>query len=176
MKFNYNDGGRSAAGFKGNAGDCVTRAIAIVTGMPYKDIYEILSKGNAEQRKSKYDKKSKAGVRTASRGINVNRKWFRDLMKSFGLKWQPTMFVGQGCKVHLNANELPKGKLIVSVSKHWVAVIDGVIQDTYNPSERGSTIYPPLYPKDQLPKGAVLMDNGYYSYSPERCVYGYYHF
>jgi hypothetical protein len=31
MKFNYNDGGREAAGFKGFTGDCVCRAIAIAT-------------------------------------------------------------------------------------------------------------------------------------------------
>ena len=30
----YNDGGRTAAGFKGETGDCVTRAIAIATGLP----------------------------------------------------------------------------------------------------------------------------------------------
>lgn len=32
MTFVYDDGGRSAAGFKGKTGDCVTRAIAIATG------------------------------------------------------------------------------------------------------------------------------------------------
>jgi hypothetical protein len=32
MTFVYDDGGRSAAGFKGKTGDCVTRAIAIGTG------------------------------------------------------------------------------------------------------------------------------------------------
>lgn len=32
------DGGRAAAGFKGNAGDCVVRAIAILTRVPYRDV------------------------------------------------------------------------------------------------------------------------------------------
>jgi hypothetical protein len=35
VRFLCNDGGRIAAGFKGDAGNCVTRAIAIATGKPY---------------------------------------------------------------------------------------------------------------------------------------------
>jgi hypothetical protein len=31
----YNDGSREAAGYRGEAGDCVVRAIAIATGMDY---------------------------------------------------------------------------------------------------------------------------------------------
>ena len=44
------------------------------------------------------------------------------------------MGIGTGWKVHLKMNELPLGTIIVSVSKHLVTVIDGVIQDTYDPS------------------------------------------
>ena len=43
IPFIYNDGGRAAAGFKGNTRDCVTRAIAIVTGKPYKEVYDALN-------------------------------------------------------------------------------------------------------------------------------------
>ena len=39
MIFKYNDGGRAAAGYQGAAGDCVTRSIAIVTGLPYEEVY-----------------------------------------------------------------------------------------------------------------------------------------
>jgi hypothetical protein len=42
MKFVYNDGGRAAAGYKGNAGDCACRAIAIATGKPYQEVYNAL--------------------------------------------------------------------------------------------------------------------------------------
>ena len=48
------------------------------------------------------------------------------------------MFVGSGCKVHLKANELPKGRILCVVSNHYVAVIDGVINDTYDPSREGT--------------------------------------
>ena len=44
------DGGRAAAGYKGHAGDCVVRSIAIVTKLPYQQIYNDLFKANKEFR------------------------------------------------------------------------------------------------------------------------------
>jgi len=35
MEHQYNDGGRKAAGFKGDTGDCVARSIAIASGLHY---------------------------------------------------------------------------------------------------------------------------------------------
>lgn len=140
-QFQFNDGGRALAGFKGSAGDCVCRAISIASGKPYEEVYDYLSKMNASQRMPKGVKRS----RTASKGINVNRKWFKDYMNALGFVWIPTMQIGQGCKVHLRSDELPNGRLVCMVSKHLVAVIDGVINDTYDCSREGT-----------------------------RCVYGYY--
>lgn len=170
MQFQYNDGGRAAAGFKGNAGDCVTRAVAIATQQQYQTVYAALSEGCSTQRLTKRSK-----VKSSARnGVNTRRKWFRDYMASLGWKWTPTMLVGQGCKVHLADGELPMGRLIVAVSKHYTTVIDGVIHDTHDPSERGVTIYPPHTPKDQLPKAARWLENGNgWAYEPKRCVYGY---
>lgn len=51
-------------------------------------------------------------------------------MHSLGFEWIPTMKIGQGCKVHLRADELPMGRIIVLVSKHYCAVIDRVVHDT----------------------------------------------
>ena len=47
--------------------------------------------------------------------------------------------------VHLKDDEIPKVRLIVSVSKHLTCVKDGIIYDSYDPSRNGT-----------------------------RCVYGYY--
>lgn len=143
MQFTYNDGGRAAAGFSGHAGDCVARSIAIISGLPYKEVYDFLAENNAAQKRGKNQKKKRP--KTASNGIQTKRKWFGDYMTSLGFVWIPTMHIGQGCKVHLTETELPKGKIIVNVSKHFTAVIDGVINDTHDCS-RGGT----------------------------RCVYGYY--
>lgn len=138
MEFIYNDGGRKSAGYKGKTRDCVCRSICIITGKPYSEVYELLANNNSTQRKSKKEPKSKQGVKTASKGINIKRKWFKDYMKSLGFEWIPTMKIGSGCKVHLREGELPKGKLIVSVSKHLTAVIDGVINDTHDCSRGGT--------------------------------------
>lgn len=135
MKFNISDGGRTAAGFKGQAGDCVARSISIAADLSYRQVYDTLAKGNANQRASKHTPK---GTRTARNGINTTRKWFKDYMQSLGFVWVPTMKIGQGCKVHLKADELPLGKLVVAVSKHYTAVIDRVIYDTHDPSRDGT--------------------------------------
>jgi hypothetical protein len=42
--FQFNDGGRANAGFKGMTGDCATRAIAIVTELPYKIISNLIKR------------------------------------------------------------------------------------------------------------------------------------
>jgi len=136
LPFKYNDGGRKETGRKGIAGDCVARAIAIASCLPYDEVYNILAEGNTTQRKSKHTKKKS---RSARNGINVKRKWFKDYMASIGFEWFPTMLIGTGCKVHLRKNELPaQGNLVVSVSKHYTTVIDGVINDIYDCSRDGN--------------------------------------
>ena len=132
MEFVFNDGGREASGRKGLARDCVCRSISIITGYPYAEIYDALANGNGTERGNK-----KKGF-TARNGIHTSRKWFKDFMKQLGFVWVPTMGIGTGCKVHLKSDELPEGRLVVSVSKHYTAVIDGVIHDTHNPSRGGT--------------------------------------
>lgn len=133
-QFNFNDGGRESAGYKGKAGDCVCRAIAIAAQLPYQEVYDRLAEGNADQRKSKRTPKR---PRSANNGINTKRKWFKDYMHELGFVWTATMQIGSGCKVHLEPDELPSGRLVCSVSRHNVAVIDGVINDTYDSTRNG---------------------------------------
>lgn len=154
MKWEYNDGGRQAAGYKGHTGDCVCRAICIAANLPYEQVYNALAEGNASQRKSKYTPKK---GKTASKGINVQRKWFKDYMQSLGFEWIPTMLIGQGCKVHLTDGELPMGRLVVNVSRHITSVIDGVINDTYSPERNIEWLHG---------DGSTSVQR--------RCVYGYF--
>ena len=136
-KFIFNDGGRKAAGFKRkNAGDCVCRAIAIAADLPYAEVHKALSEGNYSQRKSKRCKSM--SNKGADSGVYTRRKWFKDYMMSLGCKWVPTMGIGTGCKVHMKADELPKGKIICRLTRHYSAMIDGVINDTYDPSREGT--------------------------------------
>ena len=133
--FTYNDGGREAAGYIGKAGDCVCRAIAIAADLPYAEVYKRLAEGNATQRKS-----SNTGKRSKSarNGIFTTRKWFKDYMLELGFEWTPTMTIGSGCKVHLTADELPAGRLVCNVSRHCVAVVDGMVQDTHDSTRDGT--------------------------------------
>ena len=130
----FDDGGRKAAGFRGLAGDCVTRAVAIATGRPYAEVYAALSQGQQEQRRGKRRVRS----RSARDGISTRRLWFKRYMHSLGWTWVPTMAIGSGCRVHLKADELPAGRIIARVSHHYVAVIDGVVHDTHDPMRAGA--------------------------------------
>jgi hypothetical protein len=132
MTFRYNDGGRAAAGFKGTTGDCVTRAIAIATGTPYRQVYDELSA------LGKHERIGERKPRRSHARTGVYRETIRKYLLSHGWQWTPTMQIGQGCRVHLRADELPRGRLIVSVSRHLTTVIDGVIHDTFDPSRQGT--------------------------------------
>jgi hypothetical protein len=130
----YNDGGRAAAGFKGDTGDCVTRAIAIATQLPYQEIYDLV---NEEAQRERPGSKRRKGKRSSARtGVFKDTK--RRVLERLGWTWTPTMQIGQGCTVHLRADELPAGRLVVGVSRHSVAVIDGIIHDTHDPSRDGT--------------------------------------
>src|ERR1700683_580286 len=121
MNFIYNDGGRSAAGYKGKTGDCVTRAIAIATGLSYQYAYELINAASLSERLTKR-RRSKGNAR-----LGVHKDTTRNVLALLGWDWVPTMHIGQGCKTHLRANELPRGRLIVQVRQHTCAVIDGKI-------------------------------------------------
>lgn len=135
MEVIITDGGRAAAGFKGKAsGDCVTRAVAIATGLPYRTVYDALSEGARNQRRSR---RCKAKTNAAT-GVYTYTKWFKDYMVSLGFEWVATMQIGSGCTTHLRADELPGGTIIVSLSKHFATVIDGVLHDTHDCSRGGT--------------------------------------
>lgn len=129
MKWISDDGGRAAAGYQGKCSDCVARSIAIAAQLPYSEVYDALAKLNESFR----GRSRAAGKRSVRNGTVTKSKAFKAYMAGLGWRWTPTMFIGQGCKVHLRPDELPSGRLIVSVSRHYTAVIDGVIHDTHDP-------------------------------------------
>jgi hypothetical protein len=131
MKYEYNDGGRSEAGYKGSTGDCVVRAISIASQRPYKEVYDLVNSYASNEYKSRVSKKSNART-------GVRKSTIRKMMEDLGFVWTPTMKIGSGCKVHLIESELPEGRLVVQVSKHITAVLDKVIHDTYDPSRDGT--------------------------------------
>jgi hypothetical protein len=132
MTYVYDDGGRAAAGYKGETGDCVVRAIAIATELPNQEVYDNINEIAKGERTGKR-KRGKSNAR-----LGVYKGTIRKYMEALGWEWTPTMQIGSGCQVHLRADELPAGRLVVNVSKHSVAVIDGVVHDTHDPSREGT--------------------------------------
>ncbi len=132
MKLMFNDGGRTAAGFRGRAGDCVARAIAIATGKPYREVYDALNALATTERTGKRKKR-----KSSSRDGVFPQTYSRYLL-SLGWRWTPTMSIGSGCRVHLRASELPGGSLIVRLSRHLTAVIEGELHDTHDCSRGGT--------------------------------------
>jgi hypothetical protein len=146
LGFQFNDGGRAAAGFKGGAGDCVVRSIAIAANLPYMQVYEDLRLANESYALLRNDRLAKRlNVKGSSPRNGNHRNVFHNYIVNLGFVWVPTMKIGAGCQVHMRADELPNAILIVKVSKHLSAILNGVIQDTHDPSRGGN-----------------------------RCVYGYY--
>lgn len=122
LAFNYNDGGRSKYYRASEVGDCAVRAAAIATGRDYKEVYCIFR-----------------NIMGTTPRNGVSKEDTRKVMAALGGEWIPCMKIGSGCTVHLAANEIPmKGRVICSLSAHVTAVVDGVINDTYDPSRNGS--------------------------------------
>lgn len=132
MNYIDDDGGRKVAGYIGSTGDCAVRAFAIATELPYQTVYDAINALGLSERTGKR-KRGKSNARTG-----VYKSASHKYMGALGWVWHPTMQIGSGCKVHLRDGELPMGRLVVQVSKHFTAVIDGVIHDTHDPSRDGT--------------------------------------
>ncbi len=78
------------------------------------------------------DKGPRSSARTGIRATT-----FKKYLETQSMNWHPTMKIGSGCRVHLRANELPEGRLIVRVSGHVTAVVDGVLLDNHDCSRGG---------------------------------------
>jgi hypothetical protein len=142
------DGGRRksgiarAAGRKNEVGDCVTRAIAIATGKQYRDVHDALTVakvrhvyegGDSDHPEWSKWTRRRGGVRAFDPDHGCNDGAYGPYLASLG--WSYTSTKGQ--KVHLRADELPRGKLIVRINRHLVAVIDHVIHDTHDCGRAG---------------------------------------
>lgn len=130
MDWTYSDGGREAAGFKGEARDCVVRAIAIATRIPYREVYDAI---NNEAKRENIRKGGKSTARTG-----VHRVTYERYLIKLGWHWKRTMDIGTGCKVHMRASELPPGRIIVSLSRHLACVVDGVVFDNHDCTRNGT--------------------------------------
>lgn len=116
-----NDGGREAAGFKGSAGDCAARAMAIALQKDYKECYQELAEAHKER----------TGKKTAREGIYKDT--MTKVLKGHGWHWHPAPNIrGRKAKHY----DMPKGRVIARMARHYSAIIDGSIHDTWDCSNK----------------------------------------
>jgi hypothetical protein len=130
VRWGYNDGGRAASGFKGEADDCVVRAVAIAADLAYRDVYDALNDLTRDARI--------AGRRHGAR-TGIPRNVYQLYLENHGFVWYPIMGIGTGTTVHLRDGEIPtEGRHVARLSKHLCAIVDGVVLDTHDPSRNGT--------------------------------------
>jgi hypothetical protein len=163
MPFSLNDGGRAGAGLGEYKSDCVNRAIAIANHLPYLDVRSGLTnihQGEVEDQMRELegiDPVFASEVRCGrsddpernDAAVVLHEVWFSsnldngcapDLYEPY-LESRGWVYVDcKGKNTRLRAGDLPMGRLVVSIPEHYVAVIDGVIHDTFDPSEDGTAI------------------------------------
>jgi hypothetical protein len=134
-RYVYDDGGQ---GRVNEGGGCVPRAIAIATGRPYREVYKGLVAATYEYVRRWPCSKVARSIRRGRNGFDPARgsypKVYERYLRSLGWEFAPTK---EQKKVYLRADDLPPGRVIVSVHQHLVAVIDGVIHDTYDTAGKG---------------------------------------
>lgn len=116
--FQFNDGGRKAAGYKGRAGDCVCRAICIALNLDYKETYLELARRQKEI----------TGKRSARNG--VNKKVYEQFLKERGWVWHKApKFEGRKAYHY----DMPEAEAVIArMAKHLAAVIDTTVHDTWD--------------------------------------------
>ena len=122
-RITYNDGGRRAAGFKTcQVGDCVNRALAIVTGVDYMLIRRLLIEACMRER----------GADRSHPETGVYPRTYGRLLKSLG--------AGNYTKINSWDQLPPVGRCLVVLEGHVVAYVDGVFHDTYDPIEKSADL------------------------------------
>lgn len=123
-KYTYNDGGRKVAGLKTKT-DCGIRAVAIACELTYSEARARLKDASAV---------GKMGSRAIARGIY--KEDMTAALKKLGWVWHSAPKL-EGRKARFG--DLPQGRLIARMARHYAAVIDGELHDTWDSS--GKMVY-----------------------------------
>jgi len=154
MAYKYDDGGRNACGFQGKSGDCFLRAYAITEGKNYAEARKEMEE---EYKKLKPITHKRRGAKKPSRlkneGVSSNvygvyTKHAREILSKKGYTWTPVMGIGTGTTMHVKEGELPQGKNILRVSKHFIASEGQDWKDSHNASRGGTRAVYGYYHKE----------------------------
>lgn len=117
LDFIRTDGGRMDAGFKGDAGDCVTRALALAFNQGYRQTYRELTELSVEM-SGGLDRSVRHGVYPpVYHRYITERGWEVYVCKP---------------KTYLNALASVSGNFIAVIPRHVAYVSDGVVMDTWD--------------------------------------------
>lgn len=120
MGFSYNDGGKP--GHVKNNSDCSVRAVSIAIGISYPE---------AAKRLRQASRNGRAGNGAISKG--VYKEDMSAVLKEFGWAWHKApKFEGRKARYY----DMPSGSVIVSMAKHFSAVIDGTVHDVFDCREK----------------------------------------
>ena len=115
--FSYDDGGRRGAGYKGDAGDCTVRALAILTGETYRTVYLDMAQAN----------KRVEGKRSARNGVLP--KVYQPVFQTYGLE---RVKLPKGTRPTYTEAHERYGDCIVKTARHVSAIVDGDLRDTFD--------------------------------------------
>jgi hypothetical protein len=119
--YKYDDGGKSETTLKG-ASDCGIRAVAIACEISYMDARHLLKE---------FSNKGKLGSRAISNGIY--KEDMEATLSSLGWSWRSApKFEGRKARYY----DMPRGRVIVRMAKHYAAVIDGNLHDAWDSSQK----------------------------------------
>ena len=123
VRFRKDDGGRAAAGYRGDAGDCVVRSLSILLDYPYKPLYLEMAR---EQGKLK-DRKGRKMARSARNG--VDKRAYTKVFERHGLV---KVRLPKGQRPTISEAHERYGNCIITTAKHIFAVVDGAVRDTWD--------------------------------------------
>lgn len=115
LTFNYNDGGRSNYFKTADVRDCVTRSISIAAKQDYKEVYDLMSELMEHA----------TGSTNVEDGVLIGV--YHITVINHGFTW---------IEEDIKFENLPtEGTLLIRVDSHLSCMIDGVIQDIFDPRE-----------------------------------------
>ena len=127
--YRYHDGGRATPGFKGDTGDCAIRALAILTGIFYADVYRRMAicmkrAGNAASG-SAYCQRPRGGLNST-----VSPRAVQNLVKaSYGLR---RIKLAPGPRPTWTEAWTLYGDCLVDTARHVAAMVGGNLRDTFH--------------------------------------------
>lgn len=127
----FDDGGRKKAGYKGRTTDCIVRAIAIATQLPYEEVYKRIADMRYKWGYSRTGKGGRLPVRPMPQGFRRPKKETRmkRYMKAFGFQ---KVRLPRGPKPTYTEAYKKYGNCIVKTTKHICALREGALHDTFD--------------------------------------------